>query len=482
MERRLRFTLLVLALVLASSCKGSKKGPLDDKGTTTEKTLPLVQENGAEANAGERQFDEDLVKSLIDRWLTAQNSGAFEAYSDSYASRFSGVKKVGTRSLRMDRAQWLADREQMFKKEMRVQALNIETTLSGDVAVLRFDQHWASKNYQDRGPKIMTLVIEDGQPKIAREEMLSSRVLGTLDSEGRLPLHIVHQVGRTAYAIVGEGASTLAPELHNVEGGYEVLGPADLSKAPEMKAWQQRQMRLFDAAGGSCDTVTGEVYALGRVLPHFGKENQWEREKTSKKERTSELFSMSAAQFAVELPSAGPHCGEPVLAQLVTDKLPKFAVEFDDGDLYQAAFEAFKKEPEVKKLAAEYKSEPTENGDTDWMDVRPVRKSVQLFEFPQSKKRFVWVSLHTGDGCGGWEGGHAMLYEVGNGTRPSFKALGFNENGGYPLGRLRALLDADGDGELEYLHHASIGSNYALFQDHGRAAKSLNFSNWDCSC
>src|SRR5690606_29279626 len=152
---------------LASSCKGSKKGPLDDKGTTTEKTLPLVQENGAEANAGERQFDEDLVKSLVDRWLTAQNSGAFEAYSDSYASRFSGVKKVGTRSLRMDRAQWLADREQMFKKEMRVQALNIETTLSGDVAVLRFDQHWASKNYQDRGPKIMTLVIEDGQPKIA---------------------------------------------------------------------------------------------------------------------------------------------------------------------------------------------------------------------------------------------------------------------------------------------------------------------------
>jgi hypothetical protein len=111
-----------------------------------------------------------------------------------------------------------------------------------------------------------------------------------------------------------------------------------------------------------------------------------------------------------------------------------------------------------------------------------VRKSVQLFEFKRTKKRFAWVSLHTGNGCGGWEGGHAMLYELGLGKEPSFTPLAFEEQGGYPLGRLSALLDIDGDGQLEYLHYASVGSQIKLFEHHGRAAKEINFADLDCGC
>jgi hypothetical protein len=479
--------LVVAVLILGSSCKRSEERPTGDAASSERPSLPegagsKNAENSAPRVPRTTQFEEAMVTELLANWLFAQNSGTFSSYSESYAQKFLGIKKVGNRSFRMDRARWLSDRESMFKRKMQVQASNVEITLSGEVAVLRFEQHWASKTYEDRGPKVMTLVVENGKAKIAREELISSRVLGKHSPPGTLPIFIVHQVGKKSYAIVGDGAQTIAPVAHKVEGGFDVLGPADLSQAAEMRVWEGRQLRVFDGTGNACQTVTGLVFALARVLPHFGMQAQWEKEGTSRKERDEALFSLGNAQFAVEFPTTAPGCGEAVLAQLVADEAPDFAVEFDDRALHLAAVDAFKNELEVRELARLYAAQRVPTDKLDWMDAQTVRKSVQFYEFKETKRRLAWVSLHTGDGCGGWEGGHAMLFEIEPGEKPKFKALDFEEEGGYPLGRLSALLDVDGDGSLEYLHHSSIGSDVMLYEHHGRVALELRFSNWDCWC
>lgn len=485
------FGSLLLAALLLPSCKRVER---KEQGKhSTETSPPVVNSSVGDGVRGEKkeaesigaaatELNQAMARVVLEQWVSAQNSASFDDYSKNYALRFSGIKRVGARSFRMDRTQWLADREQMFKSKPRVQISNLEITLSGGAALLHFEQHWASKNYEDRGRKVMTLVMEENGPKIAREEMLSSHVLGKVERSGPSSLFLVHRLDRTSYAIVGDDATTKEPELHQVTGGYEVLGPADLTAKSEFHAWKGRQIRVFDGAGNICNTVTGEVQALGRALPHFGMPAQWSEEKLSQRDRTWAIFSLSSPQYAVEIRPTGSDCGEPVLAQVIADTAPDFASEFDDGGLYQAAFEAFLKTAQVQKIQKEYKLERTSAEEKDWTEVSMVRKTVQLFEFRKTEKRYAWVSLHTGDGCGGWEGGDAMLFEIVSTERPSFKALTLEGGERYPLGRLTALLDENGDGQLEFVHHASIGSEYSLFEGGNRQIKTVHFSDWDCPC
>jgi hypothetical protein len=46
------------------------------------------------------------VKTLLDAWLKAQNDGDFNAYEKLYAQRFTGIRRSGPRTVKMDRAGW----------------------------------------------------------------------------------------------------------------------------------------------------------------------------------------------------------------------------------------------------------------------------------------------------------------------------------------------------------------------------------------
>jgi hypothetical protein len=50
---------------------------------------------------------------LITAWLAAQNEGSFAAYSALYAPELRGVRRSGTRTVVLDHAGWLKDRERM---------------------------------------------------------------------------------------------------------------------------------------------------------------------------------------------------------------------------------------------------------------------------------------------------------------------------------------------------------------------------------
>src|SRR5690606_14694528 len=73
-----------------------------------------------------RRVEPAAVQALIDTWLSAQNAQDFDTYASLYAGRFEGVRRSGARTVRLDRAGWIADRERMFKKRMSVELRDVE--------------------------------------------------------------------------------------------------------------------------------------------------------------------------------------------------------------------------------------------------------------------------------------------------------------------------------------------------------------------
>lgn len=119
---------------------------------------------------------EEAARDVLKRWLDAQNSGDFAAYSALFAPHFHGVRRVGDKDTVLDREGWLADRQRMFAKPMKVTAADVQLWTGPDSALLLFTQGFATGKFADKGAK--QLVIRPGQGgfAITSEEMLSSRV------------------------------------------------------------------------------------------------------------------------------------------------------------------------------------------------------------------------------------------------------------------------------------------------------------------
>jgi ketosteroid isomerase-like protein len=131
--------------------------------------------------------EQSAARAFLDAWVAAQNAPDFAAYSTLYADPFVGIKRVGDASFRFDRRGWLADRKTMFAAGARVNASQISVTKSGKHSILAFEQEFVSPNFRDKGRKVLALVATPAGLRIAREEMLSSRVDGGGGSSRDLP-------------------------------------------------------------------------------------------------------------------------------------------------------------------------------------------------------------------------------------------------------------------------------------------------------
>lgn len=119
--------------------------------------------------------DEATVRALVARWLDAQNKGDFPAYRALYAASFHGIRRSGGRTVVLDHAGWLRDRERMFKKPMKVVATDLRMTREGAFLQATFVQEFSSGTYADRGRKQIDVAVIAGVPVIAREELLESQ-------------------------------------------------------------------------------------------------------------------------------------------------------------------------------------------------------------------------------------------------------------------------------------------------------------------
>lgn len=119
---------------------------------------------------------EALVAEFFGAWLATQNTGDFSSYQTLYATDFTGIKRAGKRMREYDREGWLADRRRMFRDPMVVVGLDANYTVQPTMAEIQFTQIWESAGFRDQGPKLLLVVIEDGQLRIRREEMIHSAV------------------------------------------------------------------------------------------------------------------------------------------------------------------------------------------------------------------------------------------------------------------------------------------------------------------
>ena len=86
---------------------------------------------GQDADKGHRQAIE-IGGRMLNRWVHVQNEGNWASYQKLYDSQnFEGIKRTPSRGVtRMNYAEWMHDRKRMFRKQMEVEADNVDIPLS----------------------------------------------------------------------------------------------------------------------------------------------------------------------------------------------------------------------------------------------------------------------------------------------------------------------------------------------------------------
>jgi ketosteroid isomerase-like protein len=148
--------------------------PASTPSGTSSGTRPAQSPPDARPALGESE-----VQALVERWRTAQNDGDFDAYAALYGDGFEGVKRAGEAEQRFDRAGWLDDRKRMFARPMHVAVGELRVQSGGQGARAEFVQTWSSGGFGDRGRKRMDIELRGDGLRIAREEMLDSRIVVT---------------------------------------------------------------------------------------------------------------------------------------------------------------------------------------------------------------------------------------------------------------------------------------------------------------
>ena len=122
----------------------------------------------------------DAVKSLINRWVSAQNKKDLAAYQSCYGASFEGVKRTASgRLYHYDLDAWMRDRRRMMTaaEGLNIEVKNLRVSIEDDVAGVEFDQYYRSRQYSDWGPKTMKVKLTPVGERIVYEELKASNPL-----------------------------------------------------------------------------------------------------------------------------------------------------------------------------------------------------------------------------------------------------------------------------------------------------------------
>lgn len=438
------------------------------------------------------------IADLMERWLRAQNEGDFDAYEKLYATRFTGIKRVGSRTSRFDRKGWIKDRRGMFRRKMEVRAADTRIAAGPQTAVVTFTQTWSSGSFQDEGPKQLVVVREGREGRegkalrIAREEMLRS-TLGV--PEGEAPelapgsfFFVITGEDGTPYVVLSEEAEDeWAPRgeisMRN-PGNWPVLvtRPADpAALPPALAAWQGKPMVLHEAAGETCHGTVDELLVMSGFWPHFGMRQEWEE--ASAAQMAADAWSAETSRFLVGRVKGACQKRESSWWAHAPDAAPRVALPVEDEALAAAALARFRKLASYRAIQKQFMEETGQR--TPWETYLDDKPLVTMFREPASGRRFVAVTASAGVGCGDFYGELWALFEARDGT--SLVLLTDEHEPGVvvtPMG----MFDADGDGKLEVVgqevgwgHHGpdtlmrQVGTVY-------RETGYISLAYMDCPC
>jgi hypothetical protein len=433
---------------------------------------------GTTAPKPAKKLEAAAVQAVIDGWLKAQNDGAFAEYEKLYATRMTGIKRVGLRTFRFDRKGWLKDRERMFKSKMTVGAADPKIELGSTTATVHFTQTFSQGKFKDEGPKEMLIALEGDTLKIAREEMLSSRVGSSQTSAKMADVLLVVEVADTQYAVVATGAEaawgTGALGKPIEDGGLYAVTQATGPGLPKAQAaWNGRAIAVYDKAGTACKTTVGALKLLSAVTPHFGTVQYWTdgdgegSPPATDEDIASEVFSEDNLLLVAELGAckgvvAVPDTAKPLFLT------PKAA----DAAMEKKAQDAFDALPAAKELQADFK---TYGESGDWYD------APQITTFDKGDTHYVVVVAQGGEGCGDWQGQLSAVFFVdGKGV------LTPQENTDGLFVTPSAMADLDGNGTIEVIGTtSSYGPEWTIIgTDEGMldTMKTAEFRYSDCPC
>jgi hypothetical protein len=470
--------------LLAAACKskdnaaGGSGSAAAASGSASGSGAASGSASGGGAASGARTMlavDEAGAKKLVDAWLAAQNAGDFAAYEKLYAPKLEGIKRVGARTWRFDRAGWLKDRERMFKHPMTVAVKDIVVRGSGIAATVDLVQTFSQGKFKDEGPKHLVLIKGPAGFQIAREEMLRSDVGGAA-AAGNASAYVVMEIDKKPYVVItadaneswGDGVLTGPIE------DFHKLAMMKAPKAPNQDMWRARAMTVFDAAGKSCGGSVGPLWLVSGGTPHFGEVQTWNGDPSASDdgkvwtpaERAEAVWGMATPYLVGELAVTGD-C-KPVVAIDTTTKAVVYGMTSNHD--HPAAVDAFKKLPAYAAIQKDFSD--NYDGQGDW-----ATPGVTIYS--GNGRTFVEVSAQEGDGCGEFQGALSVIFEDKGGKLTALPGPdGFLD--------VSLLLDTDGDGAVEVVGKVDDFRMMAGLYEAAASAMApvieVSFPNNDCGC
>ena len=481
---------LILPLLFANA--GCKSSP-----TATAPTTPADHSAPGDAGSGSATGNSNNTtdaRALVDAWADAQNAATFPKYEALYASRFEGIRRSGERVVKLDRARWMRERERMFQQRTVVTLKDIVITPSHDGAEVRFVQTWVSDAYRDEGTKRMVLVREGNAPggslKIAREEMLSSKVAppGTTLPGDKFAFVIAGVVPQLVIATQAKNEwATGTPKLTSMES--PVTTRREASGLPsELDAWKSKRVELFGKTGSVCEGTIGALAIVGRVAPHFGTVAHW-RGADGEPKPTADAVAQEAWDLSDNADSDNGGTGRVVVGDIKVDKGDckgalwgraiadskpiMVAGTVADAALTKQARAELRKTSQYAEIQKSYVAEKDPKDPPQWEDFDP---TVETTVFTQGASSIVTIAIRAGSGCGSFGATLSAVFEKKEGKLTLLHEP--FQNVIAPIAPL-SVGDVDGDGRLDVIgQDLFMRSRGAKLDDPIR----LSVPDLDCGC
>jgi Domain of unknown function (DUF4440) len=461
-----RITVIILASLLMISCK-TKDEQQHHSGTQTNASANKKQ------SAGITRAQAD---SLLQVWLTSQNTGNFDSYAALYATKFDGIKRSGKKTYRFNRNTWLNDRKRMFVKKMSVNALEPSVTLIGNMALIRFNQTWETKGYKDRGPKELQLALFEGAVKIIREEMLAS-FRGSVPQDQAVDdfRFIIEDdllvLDHYPVLTLADGAPYLSDRSNTAYCAVNTDQFDDTYKKLIESPWL-----VISENGDTLTTKITSVILVARATPHFGTVQQWDENSISDDDKALELWDMAQARDGIVL--AGKldcQCSNALYAVPTSGPVPKIYKVSSDSSYYEMALAAMKDMPLYESVQKDYQEYETKG---EWIDESTAEYSV--FTHYDDSSTYVALKLTAGAGCGSFYGSILAIFRI-NGdsieliSNPDGIADNDMNNYCFP----KAAVDFDNDGNPEFIDNGKIIKFTGSYWD---IDEEIVVPFYDCGC
>tara|TARA_R110002096_G_scaffold77896_7_gene183277 strand:+ start:8785 stop:10215 length:1431 start_codon:yes stop_codon:yes gene_type:complete len=445
---------LVLLALLASIACNEKAAPTAAPAPSSPKTpaqpatTPATPTPVAEPIPERANLETTDVEALVEQWLDAQNTGDFQAYSETYAKRLTGIKRVGDRETTFSRDAWLDDRKRMFRKTMKVSRDSQSISTGPASAVVRFEQTWQSGKFKDVGPKQLIVVREGDALRIAREEMKASTVVS---SKRGLPVALEDLL----FGAKGIEGFVLSPaEADWASGAIALKGssPFIASRGTSAKLpdrWKKlvgTKITLY-AGGAACQNTIESLHIVVGVTPHFMffQDENGERIALDETAVARDIFDMGTPYLMAR--TVGSCTGD--IAHLGTISRPISAIEIaTTSGIDDTVRKAFLASAEYKSLQSDFES---------YSDSKPGPWAPSSLAVFQNKDEFIAIiAAEASDGCGGFAGALTHIYRV--------QENGSSERiGAFPaFFEVTEAMDIGSDGLVEFVGETHDGGTGAV--------------------